>query len=388
LHDDEILKEGEPETRENQARMTEEDEFKIRPTVIALVREMVAVNLNNIHARLRQDNEDWTWSRSSLYRAMHRIGFKFSSKRCGYYERLREDPDNIALRTVYIQRYLSHLAEHRPIVYMDESWINKNAVLGRIWHDGTAETEDLVPAGKGTRWILIGAGSKDGWIPNSFRMWKGNIISEDYHSEMNGEVFQDWLFKYLLPNVAPNSVLVFDRARYHLELTKESNGASIQWSKDRLIDWLLSRNVKCEDGHVFSRGEMSSLNKSYLWALCQIHRPANRFKVYDWIADWNSSHGTDIRINILPVAHPQLNPVELIWNWIKVYVKSNNHDYSMRTLEKLTKTRVAELDREWWRKACQKSHEFALGYQEVDEMVSNEDGDLFEKDFVENQIDH
>jgi hypothetical protein len=67
--------------------MTEEDEFKIRPTVIALVREMVAVNLNNIHARLRQDNEDWTWSRSSLYRAMHRIGFKFSSKRCGYYER-------------------------------------------------------------------------------------------------------------------------------------------------------------------------------------------------------------------------------------------------------------------------------------------------------------
>jgi hypothetical protein len=124
---------------------------------------------------------------------MYRIGIKFSSKRCDNYERLREDPDNKVLRAIYIQRYLSHLAENRPIVYIDESLINKNAVLRCTWHDGTAETEDFVPTGKGTRWILIGAGSKDGWVPNSFRMWKGNIISEDYHSEMNGKVFQDWL---------------------------------------------------------------------------------------------------------------------------------------------------------------------------------------------------
>jgi hypothetical protein len=48
------------------------------------------------------------------------------------------------------------------------------------------------------------------------------------HSEMNGEVFQDWLMKYLLPNVASNSVLVFDRAIYHLELTEESKGSSMQ----------------------------------------------------------------------------------------------------------------------------------------------------------------
>jgi hypothetical protein len=53
-----------------------------------LVREKVAVNLNNIYARLRHDNEDWTWPRSFLYRAMYRIGFKFSTKRCSYYDRL------------------------------------------------------------------------------------------------------------------------------------------------------------------------------------------------------------------------------------------------------------------------------------------------------------
>jgi len=92
--------------------------------------------------------------------------------------------------------------------------------------------------------------------------------------------------------------------------------------------------------------------------------PPKRYKVFDWIADWNSSYETDIRINILPIAHPQLNLIEQIWNWTKDYVKSNNHDISMRSVEKL----IAEIDREWWRKACQGSHEFALGYQEVNEM--------------------
>jgi hypothetical protein len=36
LHDDDIPEEGKPETRQSRARMTEEDEYKIRPTVIAL----------------------------------------------------------------------------------------------------------------------------------------------------------------------------------------------------------------------------------------------------------------------------------------------------------------------------------------------------------------
>jgi hypothetical protein len=49
--------------------------------------------------------------------------------------------------------------------------------------------------------------------------------------------------------------------------------------------------MQCEDGHDFSREEMNAFSKSYLWALCRIHRPAKRFKVYDRIADWNSSYG-------------------------------------------------------------------------------------------------
>jgi hypothetical protein len=40
--------------------------------------------------------------------------------------------------------------------------------------------------------------------PKLFQMWKRNLLSEDYHSGMNGKVFQDWLLKYLLRSIASN----------------------------------------------------------------------------------------------------------------------------------------------------------------------------------------
>ena len=31
-----------------------------------------------------------------------------------------------------------------------------------------------------------------GSIRDSIKIWKGNVMSEDYHTEMNSEVFGDW----------------------------------------------------------------------------------------------------------------------------------------------------------------------------------------------------
>lgn len=59
------------------------------------------------------------------------------------------------------------------------------------------------------------------------------------------------------------------------------------------------------------------LSKNYLYCVflyCKIHWPTNRFKVkYDWFADWNSSYGTEIKVNIITGVHPLLrNPIQLI----------------------------------------------------------------------------
>ena len=59
-----------------------------------------------------------------------------------------------------------------------------------------------VPSGKGERWIMIGAGSKDDWIQPSI----------DYHTEMNVDT---GMKQHLLPYVAGNRSIVIDRAPYH-----------------------------------------------------------------------------------------------------------------------------------------------------------------------------
>ena len=75
------------------------------------------------------------------------------------------------------------------------------------------------PAGKGTRCIIIGCGSAKGWVPPSACVWKrtakSGVMSEDYHSDITAELFEDWLQNKVLPHLEPNSVLVFDNASYH-----------------------------------------------------------------------------------------------------------------------------------------------------------------------------
>ena len=154
-------------TRDKGYKISRDDEAKIRPALISLVQDKVTPNLDNLLQRLKAREGGWEFSRSTLYTALLRIGFKFNSKRSNYYDRLREDEANIVLRNTYLRYYMEYVNDGRPIVFMDESWINKNDRPKRAWHDGTKETVDAVPPGKGARWILIGAGTKDGWIPNS-----------------------------------------------------------------------------------------------------------------------------------------------------------------------------------------------------------------------------
>jgi len=371
LTNDFVLAEGEMDIRDSRRKITEEDEALIRPSLVNLILAKVNPTLNSLLSQIKIDNPTWEWGRTTLYEALKRIGFKFNNKAYGYYDKLREDEDNVALRVKYIANYFKYIDEGRYMVYMDESWINKNARPGKVWHDGTSETVFDVPHGKGARWILIGAGGKNGWVENSFRMWKGNVKSEDYHHEMNTEIFEDWNLKYLLPNIPPNSVIVMDRASYHCALTDDSKPAVNVWTKQQLIDWLISRGIKDEQGVVYTNEVLLGFSKAYIWSICHTNRPAKKFKIFDIINEYNRNNNTDIKINMLPVAHPVLNPIELLWNWIKTHVRNNNTTFSMVDIETLTRARVQELDSTWWIKACDHSHKFAENYQVADNIVFN-----------------
>jgi len=231
----------------------EEDLAAIRPALIHLIFEKKTVTLDSQDKRIVSEHPGWRWSRSTLWRALtSRLGFHFDRRHHGYYERLREDAENSRRRALYLQFMFKYQSEGRPLVYTDESWINRNCVPDKVWMDGCVDCEPPAPHSKGARWILIGAGSADGWIPTTFVMWKGNVQSEDYHSEMNSDVFRQWFTERLLPNVPPNACVVVDRAPYHTVLTPESKPAGAQWTRAHLAEWLVAHNAKDEEGDILT----------------------------------------------------------------------------------------------------------------------------------------
>lgn len=63
--------------------------------------------------------------------------------------------------------------------------------------------------GKGKRLIVLHIGSEDGFVENERLLFKSKK-SRDYHEEMNGEMFTDWM-KNILPVLEPNSVIAMHR---------------------------------------------------------------------------------------------------------------------------------------------------------------------------------
>jgi len=117
------------------------------------------------------------------------------------------------------------------------------------------------------------------------------------------------------------------------------------------------------------------MRKADVFVICQQNKPAKRYKIYDWVRIYNEEKGTDIKINILPIAHPRLNAIELMWNWLKSWVVCNNFDFTMSSIYDLTQERKADLNGEWWEKACNKSHDFVLDCITVDDMEPLEEED-------------
>lgn len=95
---DDLPKPGEAMKRAREMCITDEDLRRVRPAFMSLLRKKEHVTLTKLQKELASDTSNpWPWGRTSLWKILKRIGFEFSSRQKGYYARLRENPDNIAL---------------------------------------------------------------------------------------------------------------------------------------------------------------------------------------------------------------------------------------------------------------------------------------------------
>ena len=72
-----------------------------------------------------------------------------------------------------------------------------------------------------------------------------------------------------------------------------------------------------------------------------------------------------VKILIFPVAHPELNPIELIWSRLKSHIKKKNVDYSLTNVEKLVKEFFSDFDNSIWNKCVDHVKKIENEYLEI-----------------------
>jgi transposase len=256
-------------------------------------------------------------SSTTLWRALQRWGFEFGKGIRS--AQLKESERIILLRRHYLREKIKNRdGEHsvkRPEIYLDESYINKNHSRDASWF---SESDKILkkPTGKGERFIIVNAVSREGWVPNAKFVFKSHKINGDYHDSMNWVIFKDWFESKLIPSLPKNSIIHMDNAKYHNVLAEETFPLRSHTLMNMRY-WLLNNKIPYSD----------DMLKAELFQLCKKNSPRPEFAL-DKIALKNGH--TILRT---PPYHPELQPIEICWAVVKGHVAMNNKFSKSNLLE-------------------------------------------------------
>lgn len=222
----------------------------------------------------------------------------------GRHSGLIEKREIIVWRIKYLRQIKQYREESRPIYYLDENWVNAGDVNSKVWFDKTVTSAQMAyseglstgavnPTGKGKRLIVSHIGSQDGLVPEGLLCFESKTNTQDYHDEMNGNSFRDWL-EGVLPRLKENAVIIMDNAPYHsvrLEKCPTTN-----WRKVDIIEWLRSK------------GEVVDSTMVIAELLDELDRIKPKYNNY--VIDEMVKANNKIVLG-LPPYHCELNPIEL-----------------------------------------------------------------------------
>jgi len=310
-------------------------EFWFRKQLPTLYKILIAVN---------EDPDLHTYRRSTLRMIIRDLNFV--NVKCGRNSALIEREDIVLWRTKYIEEIRKYRSQGRSIYYLDETWVNAGDCNNRIWQynivtshreafESGLSTGVPNPMAKGKRLIVVHIGSEKGFVDGGLLVFESKKGSADYHEEMNGDVFLDWL-KGVIPLLKDNSVIVMDNAPYHS--VKSEKCPTLAWEKAEIENWLE------EKGEQFNK----PMNKIRLMDIVKRIKP--RFNTYVVDEYVKSKNMTVLRT---PPYHCEINPIELAWSSVKRYVKTNNTTFKLPDVKKLLIDGVNQCTPEMWKNFVQ-----------------------------------
>lgn len=126
---------------------------------------------------------------------------------------------------------------------MDESWVNAHHTYDKEWQSIDREQKRKIPSSKEQRIVLAHAGSRANGLVNDAELifQAKSTDGRDYHTEMNGRIFRDWIENTLLPILDRPSCLVMDNASYHNVVAQEDKVPNSSSTKDEIKTWLAKK---------------------------------------------------------------------------------------------------------------------------------------------------
>jgi len=250
---------------------------------------------------------------------------------------LRERDYVVKARRAYlIQKKILNESE-RTLVYLDETFINKNhSGTDTAWYCSDWKNNPRLdrsfgpyinkPAGKGERFIILNAVTKDGWVNNAQLVFQAQRRTGDYHGSMDEDNFSKWFITQLLPNIPDNAVIIMDNAPYH-NMLLEDGVPPLSSKKCVLQQWLHENNILFNEHFI----------RAQLIDLINQHRPVKICKLDHMLQTNPLYKDRNIAILRTPQYHPELQPIEKCWGVMKQYM-AQHCDFTLTGLRKNLET--------------------------------------------------
>ena len=212
-------------------------------------------------------------------------------------------------------------------------------------------------SGKGQRLIMVHAGSSQkGFIEDAGLLFQSKSSdNRDYHTEMNGVVFKEWMEQTLLPRLDRPSCIVMDNASYHNTVSHNDRIPTSASKKEEIQAWLVKENLSFPTAAL----------KPELLSLVKQQRKCKSFEIDQII--YKAGHEC-LR---LPPYHSHLNPIELVWAKIKREVADENKTFKLSDVKRLTETTMKTIDANYWKKCVEHVLKIESEYWSADGLTPN-----------------
>lgn len=289
-----------PGNRQQPSAISVSAEGRIREFVFEKHRQGTICNAKHVHALLK-DEFGLEVHERTVQRHLSRMGFCWL--------RTKNRPRSLREKAAVRQQrhdYLYEIRKNRQlppderyrVVYVDESFLHHHHGGQYSWFSEHDFVERL--SGKGRRWCFIHAMQENALIEGAFLTFEAKKGRGDYHGQFDWAMFQQWFKEQLLLHLPPRSLIVLDRCAFHM-VSRDAIVPS-QMRKADLQNWLTDRGITWEEPWLRAR------------LMEEVDRYRDKKPMVEIFAE-EKGH----KVLFLPVHHPELNPIELVWATVKNY---------------------------------------------------------------------